>query len=47
MILCDNDIIEADVNAASNKNIITSNRVLGSITTVGVNTVTSNNITGV
>ena len=45
-IVCDNDIVEENINSNADKNIITSNRTLGSITKVGPNTITSNNIEG-
>jgi hypothetical protein len=46
-VTCDGDIVEESVNSPSDKNIITSCRVRGSITTVGASTINSNNIVGV
>ncbi len=46
-VFCDADIVEDNISTiTADKNIITGNRVLGAITTVGANTVDSNNITG-
>lgn len=46
-VFCDADIIEENISTpSSDKNIITGNRVLGSISTVGASTIDINNITG-
>lgn len=45
-VTCGGDIVEESVNSPADKNIITSCRVRGSITTVGANTINANNIVG-